>query len=364
MATPLEPLGVSRALVVGLARSGTAAALALRRAGASVIAIDSDPGRDVGRLRERGVEVHLGDGIDPAAVDGVEVVVKSPGVPSSERSIVRARSARVPVWSEVELGSRLLPQPIVGVTGTNGKTTTCELLGAMLRAGGLRVEVAGNVGRPLSAVEPDSDPGARVVCELSSFQLEDIDTFRARVGVLLNITADHLDRHGDFDSYRKAKLRLFENQLDEDVAIVPSAFGAVPGHGRRLEFCADDGLPAEPALAGPHNRANAVAATLAARASGASEDAIATGLASFAGLPHRLELVGEVDGVRYVNDSKATNSEAAEQALASFPVRSSSSAARSKGRASSASRARRATQEQNTSFSSARRPRRSLPRSR
>jgi UDP-N-acetylmuramoylalanine--D-glutamate ligase len=157
------------------------------------------------------------------------------------------------------------------------------------------------------------------VCELSSFQLEDIHAFRPRIAILLNLTPDHLDRHGTFEDYRAAKLRVFENQGAEDVAIVPRGFPPVPGDGRRLEFAAGDALPAEPRVPGEHNRENAAAATAAARAAGVDDDAIAEGLRTFEGVPHRLELVGEVGGVRFVNDSKATNPEAAEHALSAYP---------------------------------------------
>jgi UDP-N-acetylmuramoylalanine--D-glutamate ligase len=310
---------VSRALVIGLARSGSAAALALRRSGISVVGVDGDGTREVGRLREAGVEVRLGGGIEPGVVDGVEVVIKSPGVPSSEPLVARARAANVPVWSEVELGARLLPQPVIGVTGTNGKTTTVELLGAMLRADGRRVAVAGNVGHPLTAVAPDDHPEAAVVCELSSFQLEDIVQFRARAAVLLNVTPDHLDRHASLEAYTASKLRIFENQQADDVAIVPAGFGPVPGAGQRVEFSVDEPLRAEPLLPGPHNRANAVAAAHAARARGVLESSIAEGLGRFRGLAHRLETIRAVRGVEYVNDSKATNPEAAEQALLAYP---------------------------------------------
>ncbi len=312
-------LGLSRALVVGLARSGSSAALALRAAGCEVVGVDSDVERDVGRLAEAGVEVHLGGRVGPAALEGVEVVVKSPGVPANELLTAHARRVGVPIWSEVELGGRLLPQPIAAVTGTNGKTTTCELLGEMVRASGRKAAVAGNVGRPLTSLEPDDDPEAWVVCELSSFQLEDIDLFRARVAVLLNITPDHLDRHENLEAYREAKLRIFENQIEEDVAVVPQGFEAVAGRGCRLEFAALDDLPHVPRLPGVHNRENAAAATLAARAMGVPDDAIGAALASFPGIPHRLEAVGAVNGVRYINDSKATNPEAAERALEAFP---------------------------------------------
>ncbi|HWG55030.1 MAG TPA: UDP-N-acetylmuramoyl-L-alanine--D-glutamate ligase, partial [Gaiellaceae bacterium] len=222
----------------------------------------------------------------------------------------------IPVWSEIELGARLLPNPLVGVTGTNGKTTTVELLGSIFRAAGRPVEVAGNVGRALTSLRPPED--AWIVCELSSFQLEDVETLRPRVGVLLNLEPDHLDRHGTFEAYRAAKLRLFENQLADDTAVVPRGFGAIPGEGGRVEFAPDDPLPAEPLIPGAHNRENAAAATAAARAAGIGDDAIAEALATFAGVAHRLELVRERGGVRFVNDSKATNTAAARRALTAY----------------------------------------------
>jgi UDP-N-acetylmuramoylalanine--D-glutamate ligase len=305
-------------LVVGLARSGEAAALALARRGVRVRAADRDLDLDAGRLRAAGVEVVLGAD-DPALVDGMELLVKSPGVPSDAPLVAAARERAVPVWSEVELGCRLLANPIVGVTGTNGKTTTAELLGAAFRAGGRPVAVAGNVGRPLCALDGVLESDAWIVCELSSFQLEDIETLKPRVAILLNVTPDHLDRHGTLEAYQAAKLRIFENQDRDDVAVVPRGFGEIPGHARRIEFSAGDALPAEPRIPGAHNRANAAAATAAARAAGVSDGAIAEALVSFPGVPHRLELVGEVEGVRFVNDSKATNPEAAERALASYP---------------------------------------------
>jgi UDP-N-acetylmuramoylalanine--D-glutamate ligase len=225
----------------------------------------------------------------------------------------------VTIWSEVELGFRLLANPILGVTGTNGKTTTSELLGAIFRAAGKEVAVAGNVGRPLSGLDGAIGEEAWIVCELSSFQLEDIDTFRPQVAVLLNLAPDHLDRHASLEEYRAAKLRIFENQTADDVAIVPRDFDPIPGEAKRVEFALDDALPAEPSIPGEHNRENAAAATAAARAAGISDDAIAEGLAGFEGVPHRLELVREVGGVRFVNDSKATNPEAAERALSAYP---------------------------------------------
>jgi UDP-N-acetylmuramoylalanine--D-glutamate ligase len=273
---------------------------------------------DAGRLREAGVEVVLGAD-DPELLDGMDLLVKSPGVPPTVPIPAAARARGVTIWSEVELGFRLLDNPIVGVTGTNGKTTTSELLGAMFRAANREVAVAGNVGRPLSSLDGALGAGAWIVCELSSFQLEDIDTFRPRVAVLLNLAPDHLDRHESLDEYRAAKLRIFENQEAGDVAVVPRGFGAIPGGAERVEFAIDDELPAEPSIPGEHNRENAAAATAAARAASIAEGAIVAGLTGFPGVPHRLELVREVDGVRFVNDSKATNPEAAERALSAYP---------------------------------------------
>jgi len=291
---------VRRVLVLGLARSGEAARDALEERGVEVVAADRTLGNDT----------------DAALLDGVDALVKSPGIRGDAPLPAAARSRGIPVWSEIELGARLLPNPLVGVTGTNGKTTTVELLGSIFRAAGRPVEVAGNVGRALTSLRPPED--AWIVCELSSFQLEDVETLRPRVGVLLNLEPDHLDRHGTFEAYRAAKLRLFENQLADDTAVVPRGFGAIPGEGARVEFAPDDALPAEPLIPGAHNRENAAAATAAARAAGIGDDAIAEALATFAGVAHRLELVRERGGVRFVNDSKATNTAAARRALTAY----------------------------------------------
>jgi UDP-N-acetylmuramoylalanine--D-glutamate ligase len=310
-------LAGKRVLVEGLARSGRAAVEVLVANGALVVGHDRDESLDPGRLHSLGVELHLGRE-EETLVQGIELVVKSPGVPGEAPLVASARRRGIPVWSEIELGARLLEGPLLGVTGTNGKTTTSELLGEMFRAARRPVEVAGNVGRPLTSVV-DSSAETWVVCELSSFQLEDVETLEPRVAVLLNLEPDHLDRHGTFEAYVEAKLRIFRNQTEDEVAVVPRGFGPVPGSARRIEFAGGDPLPAEPRLPGPHNRENAAAATAAARAAGIEEDAIADGLASFPGVPHRIELVRELRGVRYVNDSKATNVAAALRALASFP---------------------------------------------
>ena len=276
-----------RALVYGLARSGRAA---VERLDDPVV-----------------VDRSLGNEEDLSLLDEVDVVVKSPGVPREATLLAAARQRGIPVWSEVELGFRLLPGArFVGVTGTNGKTTTAELLGAIFREAGRDVAVAGNVGTPLTSVRE----AEWVVCELSSFQLEDVDELACDVAVLLNLEPDHLDRHGSFAAYRDAKLRIFERARAK---IVPRGLG-LDG----IEFAADDSLPAEPLIRGAHNRENAAAATAAARAAGIADEAIAAALRTFPGVPHRLELVGERDGVRYVNDSKATNVAAALRALAAY----------------------------------------------
>jgi UDP-N-acetylmuramoylalanine--D-glutamate ligase len=289
-----EGIPAGRVLVLGLARSGLAAAAALERRGIAVVRADRSLGNDE----------------DLSLLEGVGLIVKSPGVPR-EHPVVAG--ARVPVWGEVELAARLLPARLVGVTGTNGKTTTSELLGAMLGA-----TVAGNVGRALSELDGEVADGELVVVELSSFQLEDVHELRCTAAVLLNLEPDHLDRHGSFEAYRDAKLRIFENQRAGDVAVVPRGFGPVPGAARRVEFDADDPLPAEPRLRGRHNRENAAAATAAARALGTPDERIAEALRTFAGVEHRLEDVATVDGVLYVNDSKATNVGAALRALAAI----------------------------------------------
>jgi UDP-N-acetylmuramoylalanine--D-glutamate ligase len=302
-----------RALVVGLARSGQAAALALAQRGAVVVAVDRKSELEVGRLEAAGVEVHLGNE-EGALLSAADVVIKSPGVPGENPLVTGARERGLPVWSEVELGYRLLrPRPFVGVTGTKGKTTTTELLGEIFRAAGRPVAVGGNVGRPLTSLDPS--PDAWIVAELSSFQLEDVHELELEVAVLLNLEQDHLDRHGTVERYRAAKLRIFERTRHK---VVPRALGL-----EGVEFGADDELPAEPRIPGAHNRANAAAATAAARAAGIDDLAIADALATFSGVPHRLELVRERDGVRWVNDSIATNTFAARTGIDAYdaPVR-------------------------------------------
>jgi UDP-N-acetylmuramoylalanine--D-glutamate ligase len=301
-------------LVVGLARSGMAASALLAGRGARVLAYDRDASIDAGRLRELGVEVHLGHE-EEQLLQGTDLVVTSPGVPGDAPLIAGAHARGITAWSELELGARLLPNPLLAVTGTNGKTTTTALLGEIFRAAGRPVEVAGNIGRPLTSLVGSTDDGSWVVCEVGVFQLDDAETVRPRIGVLLNLEPDHLDRYGTFEWYADTKLRLFEQQTEDDTAVLPRGFGPVPGGARRVEFAFDDPLPAEPSIPGKHNRENAAAATAAARAAGIGDDAIASALRSFHGVEHRLEEVAEIDGVRFVNDSKATNAAAALRAV-------------------------------------------------
>ena len=304
------PLPDGPYLVVGLARSGVAAARMLAAHG-EVVATDSGSPEV-----PEGIEAHTGtDGV--ALLDRAATVVKSPGVPNEAPVIAAARERGLTVLGELELAWRLLPNRFVAVTGTNGKTTTTELLGAIWRAAGLPVALAGNVGTPLAALVGDVDPGATIVCEVSSFQAEDSEALAPDTALLLNLTEDHLDRHGTFEAYRDAKLRLFANQTPDHVAVVPPGF-EVPGEARRVEF-GPLPLPVEEIrLRGEHNLENARGAAAAAVESGVSEVAVAEALRTFAGVPHRLEEIGSVNGVLYVNDSKATNVSSAVRGIEAF----------------------------------------------
>jgi UDP-N-acetylmuramoylalanine--D-glutamate ligase len=292
-------------LVVGLARSGAAAALVLREHG-EVIGVDNG-------VRPLEAEAHKGS--DPFEVhwqsDGLQLlervrtIVKSPGVPKEAPVIEAARARGMTVVGELELAWRLLPNEFIAVTGTNGKTTTVELLGAMHRAAGVPATVAGNVGTPLSSLVGSVEPDAVVVCEASSFQLEDTEAFAPECAVLLNLEPDHIDRHGTFEAYREAKMRVFANQDEGDVAIRPP-FPPLPIP------------PDELRLRGAHNVENASAASAAALARGLPAEAIAEALRTFGGVPHRLEDVAEARGVTWINDSKATNVASARVGLEAF----------------------------------------------
>jgi UDP-N-acetylmuramoylalanine--D-glutamate ligase len=329
-------------LVVGLARSGSAVARMLAEMGETVRGVDSGHPEEAAGLAGSGVEVHLdADGL--ALLEGTRTVVKSPGVPREAPVIAAALERGTEVMGELELAWRRLPNRFVAVTGTNGKTTTTELIGHLYRTAGEAAAVAGNVGRPVASLVGDVDPGATVVCECSSFQLEDTLAFAPECGVFLNLAPDHLDRHAGLDEYLAAKLEVFARQANEDVAVFngddPSLAGRdIGGCGRRVRFCRGgspdcevsasggtifhDGEPlvevGELSLRGDHNVENAMAAAAAALSMGIDRGAVRDGLRSFHGVPHRLEEVGEVRGVLYVNDSKATNVGAATVALRSF----------------------------------------------
>jgi UDP-N-acetylmuramoylalanine--D-glutamate ligase len=327
---------VRRALVVGLGRSGRAASLLLARRGWEVVAVDAGE-VSAPELDAAGVEVRAPWA---APVPDVELAVKSPGVPGDVVPVVAARAAGVPVWSEIELAARQLPNPLIGITGTNGKTTTTELTAHLLRAGGLAATACGNQGTPLAGLVDASDPEAWLVVECSSFQLEDVERFRPRAAALLNLAPDHLDRHGSLEGYRDAKLRLFAAQEAGDLAILPpglDATGAAPARrtydgppGPDAVAWAEGGLHVQGlgrvvgwedvALRGRHNRENAMAAAALAAHAGLGADALAAGLAGFRPVAHRLEPVGAANGVAFVNDSKATNPDAAIAALDAYPA--------------------------------------------
>jgi UDP-N-acetylmuramoylalanine--D-glutamate ligase len=328
---PDRTLDAARVLVVGAARSGVAAATALRWAhpSATVRLVDRDALPDE---LPSGVEGVIGN--DPALADGIDLVVKSPGVAGASPVIAAARAAGVPVWSEVELAFRLLgpEHPWIGVTGTNGKSTATSLIGAMLNAGGVPCAVAGNIGDAVSGLVGELSEGSWVVCELSSFQLEDVDELRPRVGVLLNVTPDHLDRHGTLEAYAEAKLRMFARQQAGDVAVLDDDDpwiaalddADIPGDGRRVRVRAADApldlreAFADSPLRGSHNLENAVCAAAAAEAAGAARAGVLEALRTFRPLAHRMERIAELRGVAYVNDSKATNQEATIRALGAF----------------------------------------------
>jgi UDP-N-acetylmuramoylalanine--D-glutamate ligase len=307
------PLPVGPYLIVGLARSGAAAARTLLSHG-EVVGVDHGHPEP-----PPGVEAHLrSDGVE--LLERVACVVKSPGVPNEAPVIATARERGVPVLGELELAWRLLPNRFLAVTGTNGKTTTSELLGAIHREAGMAVAVAGNVGTPLSSLVEAVDERAVIVCEVSSFQAEDSEAFAPETALLLNLAEDHLDRHGTFDAYRDAKLRLFANQTREHVAVAPPGL-ELPGSARRVVFGDPADLPLgveEVRLRGRHNLENAMGASAAALASGVPADAVARALRTFTGVPHRLEEVGTVGGVLYVNDSKATNVASAVRGIEAF----------------------------------------------
>ncbi len=356
---PAPPVsGWRSALVYGLGLSGAAAARALSDRGIRVMAADGRPAAGLGSaarelLRTGRVETLLDEEADlPSDVDAV---VLSPGVPPNRPLLKSARLAKTPILAEVELAYRLLEASsaptVVAITGSNGKSTTTALTGALLEAAGYPVEVCGNIGTPLCA-RVDGPPGRVFVVELSSFQLEAVDRFRPRAAALLNISPDHLDRYSGVADYAAAKARIFRNQTPGDIAVVNGDDAVARRLGSAREEATDrvrrrffsrlrqveDGcyldrdrvIEVGPdirrelfrlddlALDGLHNVENAMAAVLLASAVGADSSGFISGLRGFRGLPHRMRLVSTLGGVRYYNDSKATNPAASTQALAGF----------------------------------------------
>ena len=316
------------AVVVGAGRSGKAAARLLLRQGARVRLLESNPQAldeaQAAALRAEGIELVLGEQ-GPELFAGAKMVVPSPGLP-----VVRLREMMGPhadaegteILAEMELAWRALDgEPVLAVTGTSGKTTTVSLAAAMLREQGLRVFLGGNIGTPLSEYILSGEKADVVVLELSSFQLQTCSTLHPRVGILLNISENHLDFHKDMDEYISAKMRLFANQTETDLAVLQDGMDELAGKygikARKIHYTESDRFP-DMQLMGPHNRCNAEAAWLACREFGVTEEAAARAVAAFQPLEHRLEKVAEINGVQYVNDSKCTTVEALRVALSSF----------------------------------------------
>ena len=313
------------ALVVGAARSGIALATHLTLAGENVRVIDRKPAT---QLREAiaqmpaSVDFRLGDHeSDP--LEGVDVVYASPGVPWDAQVLNDARSRGIKVSSEIDLFLKLNKGTVVGITGTNGKTTTTALTGEVLAAGKRPVIVGGNIGDTVLDRVDEITPEHWVVLELSSFQLESVDWPRLHVGVILNITPDHLDRHATFERYVDLKARAIEYASPNDFAVLNGRDEVVRGLAGRTRakvvwFDQHQPIPPMP-LPGQHNMENALAAAAVGRIAGLSDETINAAIRSFKGVEHRLELVGEWAGVRWFNDSKATNPDAGRVAVNAFP---------------------------------------------
>ncbi len=358
-----------KVLVVGLGKSGLAAVEFLKDAGAKVAVTDlkadvggarHPPEADQPRSPLRGLECHFGKH-PPEIFDGRDLIVVSPGVPWGE-GLQRAAHNKIPILGELELAARFLQPPVIAVTGTNGKTTT-TLLGELLGRGGKKVEVAGNIGKPLVEVVMEGRKLDWVVAEVSSYQLETVDRFHPRVAVLLNVTEDHLDRYASMEAYARAKYRIFSRQTSRDLAIYNQndswcrqgmkkvkakkiGFSSVGAHpcvrpnpggrtrgrhtGLPLQYIdnqilyrngrATEAYPLDRVtLVGQHNVENIMASVAAARFCGVEQKSIQKTLGVFRGLPHRIELVRECGGVRYYDDSKGTNVDAVIRALEGFP---------------------------------------------
>ena len=339
-------------LAVGLARTGVATALFCAKHNAIVTATDSRPESELGeapdKLRKAGVILELGGHVEKTYL-AQDLIVPSPGVPADDQLLLKARSKGITVWSEIELAYRFLEGELIGITGSNGKTTTTTLVHHILQAAGRKSILAGNVGTPLIACVDAMAADTFSVVELSSFQLELTDKFRPDIALFLNLTPDHLDRHRTLQAYGAAKARIFAKQTELDAAVLnaddPPTLALAPKKpqvfwfsrktrvGQGACLCGDDVVivhdgkeefvlkVAEIPLPGAHNFENVLAAVTAARLAEVDAATIGKAVKSFTAVEHRLEFVSEIGGVRYYNDSKATNVDATLKALDAFPGR-------------------------------------------
>src|SRR6202161_1140493 len=348
----LMDLKDKRVLVVGLGKSGVASALFLKAHGARVTVSDTKSGdelrNEIPALLDHGITVKTG-GHGERTFRGQDLIVVSPGVPVDAPLLVQARALSEPVIGEIELAAQFLPGPIVAITGSNGKTTTTTLAGEILTAGGLSTLVGGNIGTPAISLAERATRETAIVLEVSSFQLETIQTFRPKVAVVLNVTPDHLDRHRTFEAYVDAKARIFENQRSDDFAVLnedDASCVAMAARTRAQVFWFSrqkevkqgawvrDGnilfrdergqhevmLVSEIPLKGAHNLENVLAAVCAGALMGCAPEKIRQAVRDFKAVEHRLEFVATIRGVDYYNDSKATNVDATIKALESFPA--------------------------------------------